>query len=109
MEAGAMVVARDRAARSLRVPNRCMLALWRNAAMARLKIFSALAAEEQHMKWRHKNCGTTYNIIGVAALQTANPSALCDNKVVVVYQGEDGQLWVRASDEFHDGRYEKID
>jgi hypothetical protein len=42
-------------------------------------------------------------------LQTADPSTLCDNKVVVVYQGEDGQLWVRASDEFHDGRYEKID
>jgi len=61
------------------------------------------------MRWRHKKRGTTYDIVGVAALQTADPTTLRDNKVMVVYQGEDGQLWVRASDEFHDGRYEKID
>lgn len=46
----------------------------------------------------HKKTGGKYQFVGNARLQSAN--ALNDMAYLVVYRGEDGKLWARASDEF---------
>lgn len=52
----------------------------------------------------HVKRGTAYQIISASArLQCSG--TLTDNEVMVVYQGEDGQLWARAEYEFNDGRF----
>lgn len=48
----------------------------------------------------HKKTGGKYQFVGNARLQTS--VSLNDMAYVVVYRGEDGKLWVRASDEFMD-------
>jgi hypothetical protein len=60
-------------------------------------------------RWRHKKRGTSYSEIGRAGLQAADPGGLDDNDVMIVYRGDDGQLWVRPEYEFLDGRFERID
>lgn len=57
-------------------------------------------------RWRHKKRGTSYTEVGLAQIQAEEP--LTDYEVVVVYRGDDGQLWVRRKSEFHDGRFEPI-
>lgn len=67
---------------------------------------------------RHIKRGTLYEAIGVAKVQisSAHPKArstetriLLEWDEVVVYRGEDGQLWVRPVDEFHrQGRFEEV-
>jgi hypothetical protein len=59
-------------------------------------------------RWRHKKRGSTYDEAGTARLQVADPSALHDMEEMIVYCGEDGQLWVRPALEFHDGRFERL-
>jgi hypothetical protein len=55
--------------------------------------------------YRHKRRGGTYTVVGRATLQAGEPVG--DNQELVVYLGEDGQLWARSSNEFLDGRFEK--
>lgn len=55
---------------------------------------------------RHKKRGTTYRIEGFAGLQSSAPIA--EPTKLVIYRGEDGQLWARPIDEFLDGRFEKL-
>jgi hypothetical protein len=55
---------------------------------------------------RHKNRGTIYTVVGEATLQTTYEQP--DDAPVVVYRGDDGQLWVRPLNEFEDGRFEEI-
>lgn len=58
-------------------------------------------------RWRHLKRGTTYEVVGVAKLQTALTEGLADETPMVVYRNEaNGKLSVRALDEFHDGRFE---
>ncbi|GEM_PF-3688445 len=52
---------------------------------------------------RHLGRGTEYEVIGEAQVQTV--TGLCDYDKVTVYRGEEGDLWVRACDEFNDGRF----
>jgi hypothetical protein len=60
------------------------------------------------MRWRHKKRGTTYEEIGRAKLQASDTGGMGDHHPMVVYRGEDGQLWVRPEDEFEDGRFERL-
>lgn len=60
-------------------------------------------------RWRHKKRGSIYIEIGRAKLQAADTGGMADNQPMVVYRGEDGQLWVRPEDEFEDGRFERVD
>ncbi|MCQ8240567.1 hypothetical protein [Rhizosaccharibacter radicis] len=56
---------------------------------------------------RHKKCGTLYEVIGQAGLQTEQP--LSDEAPLIVYRGlKDGDLWARSPDEFEDGRFEDV-
>ena len=55
-------------------------------------------------RYRHKKRGTVYEVIGEAELQT-NTDNLVDGSQMMVYRGEDGKLWCRHYDEFHDGRF----
>lgn len=56
------------------------------------------AAAEQ--AWVHKKSGGRYRLIGKALTQSDEP--LPDLSPVVVYQGEDGELWVRSASEFRE-------
>ena len=60
-------------------------------------------------KWRHKKRGTIYTEIGRARFQSQHNGRLADGEALIVYQGEDGQLWVRPKHEFLDGRFERVD
>lgn len=68
--------------------------------------------------WRpthqHLKRGSTYRVIGEAEAQVsvagrsdfpATARLIGDGDKLTVYQGEDGKLWVRFSDEFNDGRF----
>jgi hypothetical protein len=66
----------------------------------------ALEVKTTHPQWRHKKRGTVYKEIGRAKLQTNGN--LSDGATMVVYQGEDGKIWVREEEEFHDGRFEQV-
>ncbi len=59
-------------------------------------------------RWRHKKRGSIYIEIGRAKLQASDTGGMSDNQPMVVYRGEDGQLWVRPEDEFNDGRFELV-
>lgn len=58
-------------------------------------------------RYRHKKRGTIYTMIGEAELQMSFDN-LVDGSEMAVYRGEDGKLWVRQLDEFHDGRFEPL-
>lgn len=66
------------------------------------------ASREALARWKHKKRGTTYNEIGRGRLQSNDPGGLTDLEVMVIYQGEDGNLWVRDQTEFEDGRFERL-
>jgi hypothetical protein len=56
--------------------------------------------------FRHRKRGTSYAVQGYASLQAETPCE--EGAVLVIYKGEDGKLWARPHDEFHDGRFEEI-
>lgn len=55
---------------------------------------------------RHVKRETDYQVIGVALLQTE--ILLQDDARLIVYRGEDGELWARRAVEFADGRFERL-
>jgi hypothetical protein len=58
---------------------------------------------------RHINRGTLYRVLGEAELQTSIRALhLVKGDTLTVYQGEDGKLWIRDTEEFNDGRFEKV-
>lgn len=59
--------------------------------------------------WKHKKRGTTYEVLGDAELQCAADFDLFEGQRLTVYRGLDGKLWVRPTEEFHDGRFEPVD
>jgi hypothetical protein len=77
--------------------------------IARLLTLRSQGAEEREFKptHRHVKRGTTYEIVGNAILQCSANSIL-DEQPLVVYRGEDGQLWVRGVTEFNDGRFDLL-
>jgi hypothetical protein len=58
------------------------------------------------MKFRHKKRGSTYTVIGEAAVQS--DTHIVEGDTLVIYQAEDGRIWARPKVEFHDGRFEEI-
>lgn len=58
-------------------------------------------------RFRHKIRGGTYVEMDIAIAQCA--ATIHDNDPVTVYRGTDGQLYVRPSEEFGDGRFEALD
>ncbi|WP_052025667.1 hypothetical protein [Novosphingobium sp. AP12] len=59
-------------------------------------------------RWRHKKRGTEYEVVAVGELQMSS-NMLVDGSSVVIYRGDDDRHWVRCEDEFHDGRFEKVE
>ncbi len=59
-------------------------------------------------QWKHKKRGTLYKEIGLGTLQASCRDLIEDDCKVMIYQGEDGQLWVREITEFNDGRFEEV-
>lgn len=59
------------------------------------------------LHYTHIRRGGLYAFLGVAKVQSAAP--ITESDAVCVYRGGDGQLWVRPSKEFHDGRFRVVD
>lgn len=59
-------------------------------------------------RWRHVRRGTEYTEIGHAELQLSTYDPM-DGVEVTIYRGDDGRTWVRMTDEFEDGRFERIE
>lgn len=78
--------------------------LYRDRAKQFRAAAAALAPPPTH---RHVKRGSAYRFIGAAKLQSSIP--LSDMDAMVVYQAEDGTLWVRPHIEFFDGRFEPIE
>lgn len=68
---------------------------------------------------RHFKRGSLYRVIGEAEAQVSKPTVnvfsvsacrpMKDEDRLTVYQGADGKLWARFSDEFNDGRFVAIE
>jgi hypothetical protein len=56
--------------------------------------------------YRHVKRGNSYTVMGPATLQTS--TVLNDNDTLVIYRGENGELWARPIGEFCDGRFERM-
>lgn len=65
---------------------------------------------DQHgsgMQYRHKGTGGVYEVIGACRLQTRAPVG--DYTDLVVYRSKvNGVIWARPTDEFFDGRFERV-
>lgn len=59
--------------------------------------------------YQHKARGTLYEVLGDAELQMAPGTPIEEGWKLVIYRGQDGKLWARPSDEFHDGRFVGVD
>ena len=59
-------------------------------------------------RWRHKKSGATYKEMATATLQASDLGVLQDGAVMILYRSKDGQLYVRARQEFMDGRFVKV-
>jgi hypothetical protein len=80
---------------------------WPNLAISLDDLKQALL--EVEATHRHVKRGTLYRVLGKAELQTARSAhVLGEGATLIVYQGEDGKLWLRDEGEFNDGRFEKL-
>lgn len=52
--------------------------------------------------WRHVKSGKVYTVIGGCHLEATGEPA------VLYTRPDDGMIWARATDEFLDGRFERI-
>ena len=58
-------------------------------------------------RWRHKKRGTIYTEVCRAELQAATSPPI-EGELMIVYRGDDGNVWVRGAGEFNDGRFEAV-
>ncbi|WP_312782056.1 hypothetical protein [Brevundimonas sp.] len=94
---------------TLQVAKDEMLSAWE----VRSELEAALRAPSREpeggaRRFRHWARGTIYTEVGEARLQQSGQFGPCEGDAITVYRGEDGQLWARASSEFHDGRFEEL-
>lgn len=76
----------------------------------------AAMRERAAQRVRHKQRGTTYEVIGEAEVQASIAKswdvpvlAITEGDKFVVYRSEaDGKLWARTPEEFNDGRFEAL-
>lgn len=85
---------------------------------SRLAALSDTAGQPE--RWRpthqHVKRASTYRVIGEAEAQVSTGAInfacysrqIEDGSRLTVYQGEDGKLWVRFTDEFNDGRFVQL-
>jgi hypothetical protein len=73
-----------------------------------IRMIEAVGEKPKIVVYKHRKRGTEYSVLGEGMLQVENDEKLEDYSSVVIYKGDDGQLWVRSRDKFHDGRFEKI-
>jgi len=60
-------------------------------------------------KWRHRKRGTEYIVLTATAGAQCATGPINEGDHVTIYQGRDGDWWVRKTSEFQDGRFERID
>lgn len=61
-------------------------------------------AQGEVERYQHVKRGTFYTVIGQAELQDTTGAAI-DGATLLIYRGDDGHVWARQEDEFHDGRF----
>lgn len=93
--------------------------------VAEARALASMLGEAAEGGWRpthrHKKRGSTYRVIGEAEAQVSKGGwkfptkdgiqyvrPIQDGDRITIYQGEDGKLWARFTDEFNDGRFEAI-
>lgn len=60
-------------------------------------------------RWRHRKRGTSYDVLTSVAEAQCATGPINDGDHVTLYQGGDGNWWVRKTSEFQDGRFERVD
>lgn len=70
-----------------------------------LAALSTIPAGGMCERVRHKKRGTEYTVMARGRLQVDGD---LDNEKVVIYSGDDDQVWCRPEYEFNDGRFEDI-
>lgn len=55
---------------------------------------------------RHVTRGSFYTVLGIGHLQVSSRPHANEGDPLIVYRGDDGQLWCRPASEFGDGRFE---
>lgn len=85
---------------------RALLIAASNEARLQREVEALRADQKWEPTHRHLKRGSSYQVIGSAVLQTAEP--IHDAHAMTVYVSENGALWVRPTTEFNDDRFEQI-
>ena len=80
-----------------------LLACVRKATTGRGSPWFAIA------RWRHRRRETCYDVLTSVAQAQCSTGPIAENDYVTVYKADDATWWVRKTDEFRDGRFERID
>ncbi len=80
----------------------------RGEADHRLSFADRLSAVCRMSRWKHRKRGTAYDVLTSTAAAQCATGPINEGDYVTVYQGDDGNWWVRRTDEFQDGRFERI-
>lgn len=85
-----------------------MLGICKLSAEDRAVVVAALRVVAGMDHWRHKKRGTTYRRIASTTIETEG-FVYNGDKVEVYLADIDGTIWVRRTQDFFDGRFEKLE